>query len=52
MKMQIPLEPHDRVVASFPWRDWAVVVTERGKIIILECGYARGADEIRIKVLP
>jgi len=37
--MKIPLEPGDRVVAAFPFRELVMVVTERGavfKIIISE----------------
>ena len=30
--MQIPIEPHDRVIAAFPWREYVLIVTESGRL--------------------
>ena len=44
--MQIPLSSGDRVVASFPWRDCIIVVTEFGKIFRVVWNTERDYPEI------
>ena len=36
MKLNIPLERGDRVIASFPWKDKIIISTELGSIFIVE----------------
>ena len=36
--MKIPLKDGDRVVATFPYRDQFIVITERGEIFRVEVG--------------
>lgn len=49
--MQIPMDAHDRVVASFPFRDKVLVITERGKVFVIEVGEDFTMDTIMVRLL-
>ncbi len=36
--MQIPLQAADKVVATFPYRDFVLVITERGEVFRIFMG--------------
>lgn len=33
--LKLPVEPHDEVVAAFPWRDKVLAITRRGDVFEL-----------------
>lgn len=49
--MQLPIETGDRVIASFPWRDKVIVITEQGRIYMLECSEGMTLDSLTIRLV-
>ena len=47
--MRLTLAPGDRVVASFPFRDRIVIITEMGCVYEIACEYNGTFDEIQIR---
>jgi len=45
--IRLPLQPHDKVVTSFPWRDKVLVITECGKVFELAIQERDGLTEVR-----
>ena len=46
--MEIPLKPHDRVIAAFNHRDIIVIVTKRGEVFQIQDSGALG-DALRFR---